>query len=528
MKASTEGLRARGKALESRAGRWIPLLGAHRTPAAGARVSAPAYTASTAATVCGFALGVSAIVAAWSDPVEAGVLLICAIAVFLAGWIGRQRSAFPATIRAGLLISTVLSTWLVMIGISTLVYLVAGATTSLDKAIFESFAGFTTTAHTAFEPVERLGPGVKFWRASTQWIGGFSALLTMVVVLPFLGVGAPRPGDLAKSTRTSQVMTARTRRTVRRMLAVYIGLTATGATLFFVGGMGLFDALTYALTTISTGGMANHRGSFGYFDSAVLEWIAIGGMFLAGANFVVLWTAIRGQFQRLRSSVELRVYTGMILVGSAIIAVRLDGPVDATSYRHALFSMVSAASTTGFTVTDWDFWEPGAQAVLLVAIGVGSMSGSTGGGFRIIRLMVVAEAIRRELGRQLRPRQVESLRTGNVVVDPRVASRMIGHMVLYILGVALGASALALTGVDVLAALTGAVSALSTVGPGFHDLGPAHDAGEVSGVTRGVLAFLMLSGRLAFYPVVGGLTVVGSQVATRLADARASLIWRDT
>lgn len=461
------------------------------------------HVAGLALLVCSIGLLISAVV----DLTDGGddALVLCAWGIVLGVGGGGLRLAFvlPSRVRASTALNAVLAGSSVMILASTGAYLLTGTFTRVDDALFESTAGISTTALTVLDP-EAQGHGVLFWRALTQWIGGFSALMVVIAVLPFLGVGGPQPGEAKAPAGASRLLSPHVRRMAQHYFGLYVGLTVVGAALFAAAGMGRFDAVSYSLTTVSTGGFANHRGSFAYFDSAVIEWFGVGGMAIAGLSVALIWRGLRGRSGSLLQSTELWVY--LLLMGAGSTAVALwtapsGGPTH-ESVRHAIFSVVSSSSTTGHTVTDWGAWSAGPQVVLLLLMGVGAMAGSLGGGFRVVRGIALVSYIQRELGRQLRPRMVRPVRVGRVPIDEDLVGRMIGYQVLYVIVVGIAAFSLALFGEDLLTSISGAISGLATVGPALGDLSPGSGALRLTSSARMVLLVVLVAGRLEMYPVL--------------------------
>jgi len=307
---------------------------------------------------------------------------------------------------------------------------------------------------------------------------------------------------------------------LRRLVALYAALTAAGVVLYLAGGMRPFDAVTYAFTTISTGGFSNHPSSIAHFDSAAIEWAAVGGMVLAGSNLALLWRGLRGVTGSVLRSAELRAYGAVVAGGAVVLVLWTAPPGGATdeSARHAAFSVASAVSTTGYTVTDWSAWTTGAQILLLALVGVGSMSGSTGGGFRVLRALTLVAYVRREIARQLHPRAVVAVKVGGVPVDEELVSRMVGHQALYVVLAASGAVGLAAFGSDITTSASAAISALATFGPALGDLAPSGGALTLDGGARAVLVVLMLVGRLEIYPLLLG---TGAVAAVGRARRRA-------
>ena len=434
-----------------------------------------------------------------------------AVSLLLGGALWRGLP-FPSRIRTVEAFSAVGAGAGAMIAVSTVVYLVTGTFERFDHALFESVAGFSTTALSVLQPLEATADGVLLWRASTQWLGGLGSMLVVIGVMPSLGLAGLEITEAGHRGGALVVLTPGLRRLLRRLVQLYAVLTAAGVVLYLVGGMTPFDAVTYALTTISTGGFANHARSFTHFDSEALEWAAVGGMVLGGANLALVWHGLRGVTDSFLRSVELRAYLAILSVSAVALVVWTapSGGITHESARHAVFTVASAVSSTGYTVSDWGVWSHGAQLLLLVVIGIGSMSGSTGGGFRVLRVLTLLAYVRREIVSQLHPQAVTVVKVGRVPIDDTITSRMIGHQALYVLIAAAGAVAIAATGTDLTTAVSGAISAMATFGPALGDLARTEGALALDAPARAALMVLMVVGRLEIYPLLVGGGLVGA------------------
>lgn len=480
--------------------------------------SVTGWVAGRVLLACALALWVSTGVSVLDELRSVGDLAAAASVCTVAGAVLFRRCTVPEVLRPAEVHGAVLVGWLLLITVSTCTYLLAGTFDDLGHAVFESTAGFTTTALSVIDQLEGTPKGVLLWRAATQWLGGFAAVMVVVAFLPLLGVGGLET-DGATTERASRLRSPHIAATIRRLGTAYLLLSVIGVGLFLVAGMGPFDAVTYAMTTMSSGGFGNHDGSIAFFDSALVEWCTIGGMVLAGANLALVLTAARGRLSSAWRSVELRAYAGALVVFGAVIAVWTapQGGMTARSIRHAIFTVTSAMSTTGHTVGGWAGWDSGPLVLLMLMAGVGAMSGSPGGGFRVARALTLLGVVRREIVRQLHPRSVVVVKVGRVGVEERVVSHMIGYQVAWLLLAGTGAVGLGATDLDVTESLSGAISAIATYGPALGEL--RSGTAELSDVSLLVLLPLMLLGRLEISPVVVGAT---SLVRDRVGRHRRS------
>ncbi len=490
--------------LQAQAGRWESSIG---------------FVIGVALTACGLLALASAVVGGLSDGRDTGTFALLAVVYSVAGATLIHVCRVPVRLRSSTAFIGVLAVWLVLILVSTSTYQLLGIFAHVDDSIFESVAGFTTTASTVVRDPESLSRATLLWRAGTQWLGGLAALLFVVAVLPSIGVGGL---DVTEAGQRHAGTSLRSRWTIlalQRLTSLYVGLTVVGVGLFFVAGMGTFDAITYAATTISTGGFANHAGSFGHFRSATVEWAGFGGMVLGGANMALLVRMLRGGPAPLWRSYELRAYLAVIAVGGGVIAMITapdGGPTD-ESVRRAYFHVASAASTTGHFVQGWGNWDVGPQVLLLAIMGVGAMSGSAGSGFRMVRALAMVGYLRRELIQQLHPRAVLPVRVGRRAVSDALVSRMVGYQAQYFLVAAIGAIAVGALGGELVTSLSAAISAVANVGPALGDMVPGGGGVLVlARPARATLMPLMLLGRLEIAPVLVGVMLAGSALGDRL------------
>ncbi len=407
----------------------------------------------------------------------------------------------PATIFAA-----VLASWMALSLAGTIPYLTSGMFTRFDDALFEMVSGFTTTGATVLRPIEGHSAGMLFWRSVTQWIGGIGVVVFAVSVLPFLGVGgmdllaAEAPGP------TSERLVPRVRETAKRLCLLYLAFTTLIAAAYAAFGMSPYDAVTHAFTTISTGGFSQYNASFGHFDSAALEWTAIVAMFVAGGSFALYWAVLMGRPGPLLRSVEARTYT-LLMVGYCTLAVSWTGLGEGLGHdvvRQTTFTVVAVASSTGYTLLDYDAWGPVVKLMLVFAMALGGMAGSTTGGFKVFRLIAMLAYGRRQLRQELRPRAVAPVRLGRDIVPEGVMGSIAGFSILFMATGAIATLLLAVFGADPVTAISAVATAIGNVGPGLGEVGPTRDFLDLHPAGRLVLMVVMLAGRLEIFPVLLG------------------------
>lgn len=452
------------------------------------------WAAAWAAVACGAGL-VPAGLVGLSDVAEAMALLWLGVGCGAVGGLGVRRVRPPQNPPATATFVAAGSAWLTMIAISVAAYLATGTTGSLPDAIFESVAGFCTTNLSVLDGLESLPAGVLFWRALTQWLGGFAALALMSAALPLHVPALVLPGDGGALPDRASAPPFGTQ--LRRLAVVYCTVGALCVAAYAAAGMGAFDAFSYAFTTVSTGGFGNHDGGLAHFDSVAVDAVASVFMALAGVSAVTLWWAVRGRFRILRRSFELRVYLLVLAAATLVVAAWTWEGRGPEALRSGALAVTAAMSSTGFEVAAWSDWAWGAQMLIVALVATGGMAGTAGGGFRMRRAIAVARYAYRELVTEIHPHTVHVVKIGRRSVGERSLAMLNGFQILFALSVVAGVFALSLAGMDLWAGAGASVSALATMGPA-----PGADLGALGGAERGVLAVLMLLGRLAFFPLV--------------------------
>jgi trk system potassium uptake protein TrkH len=358
-------------------------------------------------------------------------------------------------------------------------------------------------------PIEGTGPGVLFWRAVTQWMGGMGVIVLVVAVLPTVGSGGMSLLEAEAPGPTGERLTPRVRQTARRLWAVYVAFTVALAVAYMIAGMDLYDGVAHSFTTVSTGGFSPYNRSLGHFDSAAIEWIAIVAMFVAGSSFTLLYRLVRGAPGPLLRSREFQLYALLVVAVSVVLFLVNDAPGSvADRIRGSMFATTTVMSTTGYATDDFGSWSQAAQAVILILLPIGAMAGSTAGGVKLVRVLAIASYAHREALRHLHPKLVRPVRVGGGIMPDRTADKVVGFLVLALATFGGGALLIALTGPDIVTSFSAAATAFGNVGPGLGDVGPTNDFLELPRFARWVTMGQMLLGRLEIYPVILALSVV--------------------
>ena len=380
------------------------------------------------------------------------------------------------------------------------------ANLSFTDAAFESLSGLTTTGATVIVGLDQLPESILFYRQMIQWAGGMGIIVLAVAILPMLGVGgmqlyrAETPGPVKDSK-----LTPRIQETAKALWYIYLGLTVICAIAYWVAGMSMFDAIGHAFSTVAIGGFSTHDASIGYFNSHVIEMICVVFMLLAGMNFGLHFLAVRRvSLNPYRQDAELRAYL-LILGITAIIAImylwisHIDKDIN-SAFWHGIFQAVSIGTTTGFTTADYYDW-PGFLPVLLIFISfIGGCSGSTGGGIKVVRFLLLLKQGSRELKRLVHPRAQLNVKIGRLPLGNRVVEAVWGFFAAYVAVFSIMLLLLMMTGLDQVTAFSAVAACLNNLGPGLGDVGKNY--ASLSDVSKWVLCVGMLLGRLEIFTLL--------------------------
>lgn len=395
--------------------------------------------------------------------------------------------------------------WILLGLAGALPYVLSGAVPRYVDALFETISGFTTTGATILTEIEALPGSLLLWRAMTNWMGGMGVLVLILALLPRLSDGS---ANLMRAESPGPVMTKlvpRVADTAKILYYIYIGLTVLEIVVLCLLGMPLFDSVTNSLTTIATGGFCIHTASIAYYESAAITWTITVFMFLAGINFSVLYLLLLRRFREAFAGEELRLYAGAALVGSAVVTLDLvlqTGEGAGKSLADACFQVVSVMTTTGFATTDFTVWPVLSQCVLILVMLLGGCAGSTAGGIKHVRVLVLVKNMRRWLQRILHPREVHPVSVDGRRIEDETSANIASFFFAYFLILILGTMIIAMDGVPFLDAMTAALTSVSNVGPGLGTLGQAGTFASLSDVSKLTMSLCMLFGRLEIVPLL--------------------------
>lgn len=399
-------------------------------------------------------------------------------------------------------------TWIAVGLVGAVPFLLTGVVTDPAAAVFESVSGFTTTGSTVFDEIETLPHGILFWRQISQWMGGMGIILLGVAILPFLGVGGMHLFRAEMSGPTQERLTPRIAQTAKILWYVYGTMTLVLVLLLLAGGLGLWDAVTHAFTTMPTGGFSPRNDSIAAFDDPFVQYTIILFMYLGGVNFVLHFRAFSGEPGVYLRSTEWRFFTGLVVAATAVISVLLLASGNPTAggaeeaFRQALFQVVSLGTTTGYVNADYNLWPLAAQLLLVGGMFMGGMAGSTAGGIKAMRIYVLLQQGVAELRRNLHPRAVVVTRLGRRPLSEPVLLNILGFVLLFFVIFAAGVLALAFLGHDFTTAVGASVATIANIGPGLGDVGAVDHFGWMDPWSHAILIALMILGRLEIFTVL--------------------------
>ena len=394
----------------------------------------------------------------------------------------------------------------VMAGLfGTLPYILCGTIPEFTDACFESISGFTTTGASILNEIESLPPGILFWRSLTQWLGGMGIIVLSIAILPYLGIGGMQLYKAEVPSPVVDKLKPRISETAKTLWKVYVLFTCVEILLLSVGGMSLFDAVCHAFCTMPTGGFSTKNGSIAQYNSVYFDSVIIVFMLLAGINFSLHYRLIKGDTRVFGRDSECRVFLILVAVFIIIITLNIHGPVYASlaqAFRDAAFQVSSIITTTGFVTADYATWPALSQLILLISMFLGAMAGSTGGGIKIMRIVLLARHGYHQIFRIIHPRAVTTLKLNGLPVPEEILSSIWGFFILYI-GIFVTASlVMAGLGLDFVSSFASVAASLGNIGPGLGVVGPVENYSTIPVAGKWVLVLCMLLGRLEIYTVL--------------------------
>jgi len=394
--------------------------------------------------------------------------------------------------------------WIVMSLSGTLPYIMSGSVVSFTDAFFETLSGYTTTGASIITDLTLIPKDILFWRSMTQWIGGMGIIVLAVAILPILGIGGMQLFVAESPGLKADKLAPKIRDTAKRLWLIYVGLTAAEFLLLRVAGMTWFDALNHAMTTMATGGFSTFNSSAAEFSPAI-QYIITFFMFMAGTSFTLTYFGLVGNFKKVLQNEEFRYYAGItvgLTLAVSVVVASVDGDGFEKAFRDTIFQIVSLITTTGFVSADYTSWTPFITMVFFILLFFGGSAGSTAGGVKIVRHIILVKNSILELKRQLHPSAIIPVRLNGRAVDQSITFNVVAFIMTYIIIFALGSVIMTMFGVDLLTAIGSVATSLGNVGPGIGDVGPVDNFAWLPSGAKWFLAILMLIGRLELFTVL--------------------------
>lgn len=431
---------------------------------------------------------------------------------FLVGfvlWYRFRREKREMGVRDGFLLVTLV--WSVLPVFAAIPFMVHLGMSHTD-AYFESVSALTATGATVMSGLDTLSPTINLWRHLMMWFGGMGLIVLVVAIMPMLGVGgrqvfkAEVPGPMKDSR-----MTPRVAETAKGLWRVYVGITVLCIGAYRLGGMTWFDAVCHAFSTVSLGGFSTHDASFGYFQSSTLEWICIGFMLFSGINYATHFIALsRFDWRAYVRDAEAGWFVGVLILSAVVLSnyIWKDGTHEemTEAFRHAFFHVVSVATTTGYASVDYAQWPMFAGLWMLFLCSFATSAGSTGGGIKMMRALLLYKQVYRELIRAMHPAAVYPVRLGHQVVDQPILFAVLAFGFMYMVSIVSLTLVLAFTGLDIVSAFSAIVASVNNTGPGLGVVGPSTTYEVLEDFQTWVCIFAMLLGRLEIFTLLVVLT----------------------
>ena len=467
----------------------------------------------------GFAMLISAFVSYLTNDGVLNEMTIVSLLVIFFGWLFMTVSKKnERKINKRDAYFVVVLGWLVMIFSGMLPYVVTDSISSFSNIFFETMSGYTTTGSTIINDIDALPKSIIFWRSMTHWLGGMGIIVLAIAILPLLGIGGMQLFSAEAPGLTGDKIHPRISDTAKRLWLIYVGLTLLETILLKFAGMSLFDALNNSMSNIASGGFSTKNESIGFWnDSPLIQYIIIFFMFLAGTNFVLIYFGLTGKFKKIFQDTEFKWYVSFISVFVIVSTIILFFNVNLSStevyhpevlgkfessFRHSLFQVVALVTTTGFVTGDFVSWTPFLTMLFFGIMFMGGSSGSTSGGVKVLRHLILIKNGFLEFKRSLHPNAIFPLRHNNHVVGKPIIIHVLAFFILYLILFIIGAGVLSALGLDFASAIGGAASSLGNVGPALGSLGPTTNFDSLPEIGKYWCSFLMLVGRLELFTVL--------------------------
>lgn len=395
--------------------------------------------------------------------------------------------------------------WISAAAFGSLPYLFGGVFTGAADAFFETMSGFTTTGASVMQDIESVDKSILFWRSQTHWLGGMGIIVLFVAILPFLGTSGRQmfhseaPGPMKDSLKPRIIETARV------LWFIYLGFTVLETVLLMTAGLSLFEALCHTFGTLATGGFSTRNASIASFQSPYVEWIITVFMLAAGANFALYYHMLGRRMEKVYKDTEVRTYLKIFIFGTLFVFLVLMFTQNSgitETIRVSAFQCASILTTTGYCTADFNQWHASVKIVLVIFMFIGGSGGSTGGGMKVVRVLLLYKVMKKELIRIVHPSAVEVVKLGDMQVEDGVVRNVVGFFVLAIFIFLTGTIFIAMSGADMVTSASAVAATMWNIGPGLEKVGAVENYAFFSTGAKFFLSLLMLVGRLELFTVI--------------------------
>lgn len=396
--------------------------------------------------------------------------------------------------------------WILASVFGSLPFIISGCIPNFADAIFESASGFSTTGSSILTDVEILPKGILFWRSFTHWLGGMGIIIFAIAILPALGIGGQKIAKAEATGITFGKLTPKLSDSYKILYLIYIGLTIFEVILLMLGDLSLYDALIHTFGSVGTGGFSNYNTSIAHFNSTYIEMVISVFIILAGINFTLYYFILRGHWYEFFKDSELRCYLIILLSSIILIAANLWLTKSYNSFseslRYSIFQSASILTTTGFATANYDLWPSFSKMVIFILMFVGGCTSSTGGGVKVIRILILFKLLRRGIALRLHPRAVVTIKLDRKAIPADTVSAVVNFVFLYVGIFFIGTILISLENFDILTTVSAVAACLGNIGPGFGQVGPVLNYSIFSDISKLFLALLMLIGRLELFTII--------------------------
>ncbi|MEG1067561.1 MAG: TrkH family potassium uptake protein [Anaerovoracaceae bacterium] len=410
-------------------------------------------------------------------------------------------SLIKPKVRDGFLIVSM--SWLAASIIGAVPLVLSGSIPNPFDAFFEMCSGFSTTGSTILTDIESLPKSMLFWRSFTHWLGGMGIIVFLMALMPALGIGGQLIASAETPGPTLDKLTPRFSDTAKNLYLLYLLFTVVETILLMFGGMTLYDALVQTFGTVGTGGFSNYGDSIAHFNSPYIEWVIIVFMLMCGVNFNIYFIAIKQSIKRALKDSELRLYLSIVVATSALIAINIYASnmygTFSESVRAATFQISSIVTTTGYATADYDLWPTFSRMLIMLVMLTGACSSSTGGGVKMIRVLVALKLVRRGVSLKIHPRRIVSVNVNGKPLPSDTTTNIANFIFMYIFVIFVGSFIISFNGFDMLTSISSVITCVGNIGPGFNLVGPVMNFSIFSNFSKLVLSFLMIAGRLELF-----------------------------